>query len=62
MSNSLEPDQAQHFVRPDLGQNHLQILSADDIGRERVGDRTVLYSKNIFEGIDFVISSYHGVI
>ena len=24
MSNSLDPDQAQHFVRPDLGPNDLQ--------------------------------------
>ena len=30
MSNSLDPDQARHFVRPDLGPNCLQRLSADD--------------------------------
>ena len=30
MSNSLDPDQAQHFVGPDLGPNFLQRLSADD--------------------------------
>ena len=30
MSNSLDPDQAQHSVEPDLGQNCLQRLSADD--------------------------------
>ena len=29
-SNSLDLDQAQHFVRPDLGPNCLQRLSADD--------------------------------
>ena len=29
MSNSLDPDQAQHFARPDLGPNRLQRLSAD---------------------------------
>ena len=28
MSNSLGPDQAQHFVGPDLGPNCLQRLSA----------------------------------
>ena len=28
MSNSLDPDQAQHFVRPDLGQNCLESLTA----------------------------------
>ena len=30
MSNSLDPDQAQHFVKPDLGPNCLQKLSADN--------------------------------
>ena len=30
MSNSLDPDQAQHYVGPDLDQNCLQMLSADD--------------------------------
>ena len=30
VSNSLNPDQAQHFVGPDLGPNCLQRLSADD--------------------------------
>ena len=29
VSNSLDPDQARHFVRPDLGPNCLQRLSAD---------------------------------
>ena len=33
VSNSLDPDQAQHFVGPDLGQNCLQKLSADDTSR-----------------------------
>ena len=36
MSNSLDPDQDQHFVVPDLGTNCLQRLSADDIGRRIV--------------------------
>ena len=30
MSNSLDPDQARHFVGPDLGPNCLQRVSADD--------------------------------
>ena len=30
MSNSLDPDQAQHFVRLDLGPNCLQRSSAGD--------------------------------
>ena len=38
MSNSLDPDQARHFVGPDLGPNCLQMLSAYDTGRSRVKD------------------------
>ena len=30
MSDSLDPDQARHFVGPDLGPNWLQKLSADN--------------------------------
>ena len=30
VSNSLDPNQARHFVRPNLGPNCLQRLSADD--------------------------------
>ena len=30
MSNSLDPDQAQRFVWPDLGPECLKLLSADD--------------------------------
>ena len=33
VSNRLDPDQAWHYVRPDLGQNCLQKLSADDTRR-----------------------------
>ena len=37
MSNSLDPDQARHFVGPhDLGPNCRQMLSADDTSRPRV--------------------------
>ena len=32
--NSLDPDQACHLVRPDLGANCLQRLSADDISTQ----------------------------
>ena len=35
VSNRLEPDQARHFVRPDLGPSCLQRLSADDTRRRR---------------------------
>ena len=34
MSKSLDPDQAQHFVWPDLGPKCLQRLSADIAGKE----------------------------
>ena len=37
VSNSLDPDQARHFVGPDLGPNYLQRLSADDTSRQRGG-------------------------
>ena len=42
VSNSLEPDQARHFVGPDLGPNCLQRLSADDTSRQRVKYECVL--------------------
>ena len=34
MLNSLDPDQTQRFVEPDLGPNCLQRLSADDPTRQ----------------------------
>ena len=36
VSNSLDPDQAQHFVGPDLGAKCLQRFSADDTSRQRL--------------------------
>ena len=36
MSNSLDSDQAKHFVGPDLGPSCLQKLSADDTRMQRV--------------------------
>ena len=33
VSSSLNPDQARYFVKPDLGPNCLQRLSADDTSR-----------------------------
>ena len=35
MSNRLDPDQARHFVGPDLDPNCLQKLSADDTSRQQ---------------------------
>ena len=34
MSNSFDPDRAEHFVGPDLGPNCSQILLADKVGDE----------------------------
>ena len=36
VSNNLDPDQARHLVRPDLGPNCLERLSADNTRRQRV--------------------------
>ena len=36
MSNSLDPDQVGHIVPPDLDQNCLQRLSADETSIQRV--------------------------
>ena len=36
LSNSLDPDQARHFVGPDLGPSCLHRLSAEDTSRQRV--------------------------
>ena len=33
VSNNLDPDQARHFIGPDLGSNCLQRLSADNTSR-----------------------------
>ena len=52
VSNSLDPDQAEHFVGPDLGPNSLQRLLADDTSRQRV---------NPFVGWTFIIGGKQGV-
>ena len=53
MPNSLDPDQARHFVGPDLGPNSLQSLSADNTSRQKVNmQKLVLFSdavKNIIQ-------------
>ena len=46
VSNSLDPDQARLFVGPDLGPNCLQMLSADNTGRQRVLGVSVSAEKN----------------
>ena len=44
ISNSLDPDQARHFVGPDLGPNFLLSLSADVTATDRKNHGTA----NIF--------------
>ena len=46
VTNSLDPDQARHFVGPDLGPNCLQRLSADDSTRQRVKEGVVFRTVN----------------
>ena len=43
VSNSLDPDQARHFVGPDLGLNCLQRSSADDTSRQRMNRMSSSY-------------------
>ena len=48
VSNSSDPDQARHFVGPDLGPNCLQKLSPDDTSRQ--------FQNNFFENF---FKEYH---
>ena len=45
---SLDPDQARHFVGPDLGPNCLQRLSADDTSEQRVKVTNSITSNQFF--------------
>ena len=60
MSKCLDPDQAQHFVGPDLGPNCLQRLSADDIATsgEKVQERYLVSFWDYFSY--FSIKAYIG--
>ena len=42
VSNTLDPDQARHFVGPDLGPNCLQRLSADDTSFFPINENLVI--------------------
>ena len=48
-SNSLNPDQAGHFVRPDLDLNCLQRLSADGTSQQRITACMVFGKVNLHE-------------
>ena len=44
MSNSLDPDQARRFVRPDLGPNCLPRLSPDNIADKELSKTWLIWS------------------
>ena len=58
MSNSLDPDQAQRFVGPDLGSNCLQKLSADDVATRWERVNLFLRNKAQFHFAMQMIQSY----
>ena len=47
MTNSLDPDQAQYFLGPDLGLNCLQRLSANDSSRQTIKCLLLLLSFSV---------------
>ena len=55
VSNSLDPDQAQHFVAPDLGKNCLQRLSSVSARPEFLG----VIADPLFENLG-VIGKFRG--
>ena len=59
MSNRLDPDQARHLVGPDLGQNCLQRLSADNTSRRRVNRCIETLTKSIVLALAFDSSLHH---
>ena len=64
VSNSLDPDQARHYVGPDLGPNCLQWLSADDTvatSRERVKFLKETGRKLVYVAMKFDLSFKIGV-
>ena len=48
MSNSLDPGQARHFVRPDLGPNSLQMLHVSADGKVPSRIKQLLFGNLIF--------------
>ena len=55
VSNGLVPDQDQHSVRPYLGLNCLQRLSAGDICRQRIKTIQVWSQVRAYPGSEFVV-------
>ena len=57
VSNSLDPDQAQQFIGPDLGPNCLQRLSADtSMQKVKVG---VVFEKVNYDSFSDLFTVYH---
>ena len=46
MSNSLDPDEAQHFIGPDLGLTCLQRFSADEIADKELLKKLIFHQKS----------------
>ena len=59
MSNSLNPDQARHFVGPDLGPNCLHRLSEDDT--QRVNTHLFIFRQQSWPWIGVGVSTLAGV-
>ena len=56
MSNSLDTDQARHYVGPNLGPNCLQKLSANDTRRHIVkGNQEFRYTDNLLHVTSYTI-------
>ena len=62
MSNSLNLDQAQHFVRPDLGPNCLQMLSADNTSRQKIKATININVHSGITGLNFGLESSFSII
>ena len=63
MSNSLDPDQARHFVGPDLGPNCLQKLSVDDTSKELIKESIIVIlwpATSIILQYVGIVGRYHG--
>ena len=55
MSNSYDPDQAQHFVGPDLGPNCMQKLLADDKKVKKDVNKLSVGANNIYVELSFLV-------
>ena len=53
VSNSLDPDQARHFVRPDLDPNFLRNSSSEDSSRQRVKPETWHFLAFLFLNLSY---------